>query len=78
MAETLYIVTCISNPLRWRTRIDLARVAIADWLKEPNVHVTLVECTYGRRPYQLADLASERVMHVPVRANTLAWTKKIS
>ena len=74
--EKLWVVTCVSNPLRWRTRIDLARRAIADWLREPNVHVTLVECTYGSRPYQLADLASDRVNHVPVKAHTMAWCKE--
>ena len=76
MTELLHIVTCISNPLRWKTRIDLARKAIADWIKEPNVHVTLVECSYGSRGYELADLASNRVTHVPVTAHTLAWNKE--
>lgn len=74
--ETLYVVACVSNPLRWRTRIDLARRAIADWLKAPQVHVTLVECTYGSRGYELDDLASERVKHIPVRATTMAWSKE--
>jgi hypothetical protein len=76
MTETLWVICCVSNPLRWRTRIDLARRAIADWLKEPNVHVTLVECTYGARGHDLSDLASDRVTHIPVVAQTLAWNKE--
>ena len=74
--ETLYIVTCVANPLRWRSRTALARAAIADWLKEPNVRVTLAECAYGSRGYDLADLASERVTHIPLRATTMAWSKE--
>ena len=41
MSETLHVVACVSNPLRWQSRIALARAAVADWLAEPNVHVTL-------------------------------------
>ena len=73
---TLYVVCAVSNPIRWASRIALARAAIVDWLKEPNVHVTVVECAYGARPYELADLASARVNHVPVRATTMAWSKE--
>lgn len=74
--ETLYVVTCVSNPLRWNSRIALARAAIKDWLSEPNVHVTLAECAYGSRGYDLADLASDRVTHVPLRATTMVWSKE--
>ena len=76
MAETLYVVTCVANPLRWTTRDALARSAIADWLKAPEVRVALVEAAHGSRPFALADLASERVSHVGVRATTLAWSKE--
>ena len=74
--ETLYIVACVANPLRWRSRIALARGALADWLKEPNVYITLAECAYGSREWDLADLASARVTHVPLRAATMAWSKE--
>ncbi len=73
---TLYVVCAVSNPIRWASRIALARAAIVDWLKEPNVHVTVVECAYGARAYDLTDLASSRVNHVPVRATTMAWSKE--
>jgi hypothetical protein len=52
--ETLYIVACVANPLRWQSRVALARGALADWLKEPNVHITLAECVYGSRGWDLA------------------------
>ncbi len=74
--EILYVVTCVANPLRWQRRIALARAAIAEWLKEPNVHVTIAECAYGSRNYEFADEASERLAHVPLRATTMAWSKE--
>ena len=74
--ETLFIVACVANPLRWQSRIALARAAVTAWLKEPNVHITLAECAYGSRSYNLADLASARVTHIPLRATTMAWSKE--
>ena len=74
--ETLFVVACVANPLRWRSRIALARAAIADWLREANVHITLAECAYGSRRYDLADLASARVTHIPLHATTVAWSKE--
>jgi hypothetical protein len=76
MLETLHIVTCVANPLLWQSRENLARVAISDWLKEPNVAIYLAECAYGSRGYQLADLAGPRVTHIPLRATTMAWSKE--
>ncbi|HKI16045.1 MAG TPA: hypothetical protein VKA12_13770 [Roseiarcus sp.] len=76
MTETLYVVACAANPLLWQTRAALARAAILDWLREPNIHVTLAECAYGSRGYQLSDLAGARVTHVPLRATTMAWSKE--
>ena len=74
--ETLYVVTCVSNPLRWQSRIALAKAAVADWLGEPNVHIMLAECVYGSSGYDLASLASDRVTHVALRATTMAWSKE--
>ena len=36
----------------------------------------LTECAYGSRGYDLADLASDRVTHVPLRATTMVWSKE--
>ena len=74
--ETLHLVTCVANPLRWLTREALARSALMAWLKAPEVHVTLVEVAYGARGFNLADLAGPRVNHIGVRATTLAWNKE--
>ena len=37
-SDTLHIVTAVANPIRWKSRILLARAAIVDWLRESNVH----------------------------------------
>ncbi len=67
----------ITNPIRWESRIRLARLAIVDWLSKPNVHVMIVEVAHGAHGYDLADLGNHmRVMHVPVRAATRAWSKE--
>ncbi len=78
--NTLHIVTTINNPLQWHSRYALAREAILGWLKEPNVHVTLVEVAHGGRSHCLCDLASgeysSRVRHIKVYAKTFAWSKE--
>jgi hypothetical protein len=74
--ETLHVVTCVVNPLGWRSRETLARRAIGDWLQAPQVSVTLVEAAHGSCCFALADLAGRRVHHIGVRATTLAWSKE--
>lgn len=75
--DILHIVTAITNPIRWSSRVDLARAATANWLNEPNVHITLVEAAHGARSHSLDDLGEhERVTHVPMRAFTMAWSKE--
>jgi hypothetical protein len=77
MDRTLHIVTCISNPLLWKTRITLAVKAIRSWLQEPNVDITLVECVYGNRDHQLDVFKNEPRVHIiKVKANTLLWIKE--
>src|ERR1039458_1283068 len=77
MRDLLHIVTAVANPLRWQSRMRLARQAVVAWLKEANVHVTLVEAAYGGRDHELADLAIYPcVTIVPVRASTLVWSKE--
>ncbi|WP_439398639.1 hypothetical protein ACRQ5Q_14930 [Bradyrhizobium sp. PMVTL-01] len=71
--DLLHVVTCVANPIRWESRIRLAKDAIREW-QEDGAKVTVVECAYGSRPYDLADLPG--ITHVPVRARTLVWNKE--
>lgn len=72
-AEQLHVVTVISNPMLWRTRIDLFR-KFAQHMLDSKVNLTVVECAYGDRGYQLA--GGSGYQHVPVRANTMVWNKE--
>src|ERR1039457_4726523 len=76
MLDVLHVVTVVSNPLRWESRYALADAAIRGWVKEPNVHVTVVEVAHGSRDHQLARLGGDQVTHIPVRATTMAWSKE--
>jgi hypothetical protein len=72
-ASLLHVITCIANPIRWASRINLARLFI-DHMLASAVKVTLVECAYGERPFALADIPGIR--HVGVRARSLVWNKE--
>ena len=69
----LHVVTCISNPLRLKSRIENARKAITEWVQD-GANVYLVECATGERDWELADIPG--IVHIPVRSYTLAWNKE--
>jgi len=73
-AELLHVVAAIANPIRWESRIRHYR-NFRDHLLDSGVKLTIVECALGERPHELAD-DSKHVTHVPVRCETLAWTKE--
>jgi hypothetical protein len=70
----LHVVTAISNPIRWNSRIAHYR-KFRDHMLDSGVELTVVECALGERPHELVD-DSPHVTHVAVRADTLAWTKE--
>ena len=72
-ADLLHVITAISNPLRLKSRIKLYRDFEAHMLAS-GVRLTVVECTYGKRPYECA--GTPGVRHVPVRAKTMVWCKE--
>jgi len=72
-ADLLHVVTAVANPIRWASRIKLAKNAISQWVAD-GANVTVVECAYGARPWELAGLPG--IQHVPVRARTLVWNKE--
>jgi hypothetical protein len=72
-ADLLHVIAAVANPIRWNSRIRLARDFIAHML-DSGVHVTIVECAYGDRPFDLAEVAG--INHVGVRAKTLLWNKE--
>ena len=72
-ADLLHVVTVVANPIRWQSRIRLARAFAAHMLAS-GVKLTIVECAYGERPYELDDIPG--LQHVPVRSKTMVWNKE--
>lgn len=67
------MIAVVSNPIRWRSRIDLYK-RFEQHMLDSGVQLTVVECAYGDRPFELK--GNPRVNHVAVRAKTLVWTKE--
>ncbi len=72
-ASLLHVVAVISNPIRWQSRIRLYR-EFEQHMLDSGVRLTTVECSYGDRPYELAD--NPHVNHVPVRSWSVVWNKE--
>jgi hypothetical protein len=72
-AHALHVVTAVANPLRWQSRMRLYR-EFEQHMRDSGVRLTVVECAYGERPYEI--VPGEGVRHVGVRANTMVWTKE--
>ncbi len=72
-ADLLNVVTCIANPLRWASRIALYR-AFEEHMLDSGVALTVVECAYGDRPFEIAPRTGVR--HVGVRAKSVVWNKE--
>ncbi len=71
--DQLHVVTAVANPIRWKSRINLFR-AFAQHMLDSGASLTVVECAYGERPFELAGIP--HVLHVPVRAKSLVWNKE--
>jgi hypothetical protein len=72
-ADLLHVVTCISNPLRWNSRIALYK-AFERHMIACGVQLTVVECVLGERPFELA--GTDGVTHVGVRHHTFTFNKE--
>lgn len=74
-ADLLHVVACVANPIRWQSRISLAKQFIENMLAS-GVNLTIVECAYGGRDFELGE--DPRYRHVKVRANgaELVWNKE--
>jgi hypothetical protein len=72
-SDLLHVIAAVANPVRWQSRIRLAGEFIEHML-DSGVQVTIVECAYGDRPFDLIDLPY--INHVGVRSKTLVWNKE--
>jgi len=73
-SELLHVVTAISNPVRWDSRINLYK-QFEEHMLDSGVNLTVVECQYGERPHDLIP-TNKFVNHIPVRAKTQTWNKE--
>ena len=72
-ADLLHVVTAYANPQRYVSR-RLLFDRFARHMRDSGVSLTVVECAYGDRPFELHDAPG--VTHVPVRAHSLVWEKE--
>lgn len=72
-ADLLHVIAVIANPIRWQSRITLARRFVAHML-DSGVKLTVVECAYGDRPHEFANTLG--INFVPVRSKTVVWNKE--
>lgn len=72
--NTLYCVTCVSNPQRYKSRYALYRM-FADYMaKFSNVVLYTVELAFNDRPFEITDANNHR--HIQVRSNQEIWHKE--
>jgi hypothetical protein len=71
-ADMLHVVTVVANPVRWKSRMQLFDVFLHG-MREAGVKLTVVECQYGERPFELSGVPG--INHVGVRAKTLLWNR---
>jgi hypothetical protein len=76
-SELLDVVACVANPVREKARIALA-LPFIDHMIASGVRLTIVECAYGERPFDLVPSTPAAFTHIGVRAagNTLMWNKE--
>ena len=86
--DNLWVITAISNPVRFKTRFALYRKFKQHVTRELNLNLITVECAYGNRDHQLSDDMSDEVcihntlcndvktIDVRVRNKTQVWLKE--
>ena len=63
----LHVVTCISNPVRFKSRYKLYREFAHRMKNEPDVIHWTIELAFGDRPFEITD--ADNPHHMQVRSN---------
>ncbi len=71
--RNLYVVTCISNPVRYRTRYDLYR-KFARHMEQSGVELYTTELAFGDRPFAITE--SDNPRHIQLRSFFELWHKE--
>jgi hypothetical protein len=71
---TLYVITAVFNPWRYKSRIKLYNDFAAYIALSPNVKLVTVELAFGDRPYEVTE--PNNPLHVQLRTNEEIWHKE--
>jgi len=71
--QPLYVVTVISNPVRFRSRYRLYE-AFAKMVADAGAHLITVEASFGERPHAITDRLNEH--HLRVHSSHEIWHKE--
>jgi hypothetical protein len=73
MNRNLYVVTCVSNPVRYTTRYNLYK-DFAKRVQDAGATLITVEMAFGDRPFQITETNNPN--HVQVRSYFELWHKE--
>ncbi len=71
--KKLYVVTCISNPIRFSSRYRLYK-NFAKYMENSGVELITIEQAFGDRPFEITD--ENNPNHIQVRSLTELWHKE--
>ena len=71
--DKLYVVTVISNPVRYKTRYRLYR-QFAKQMKDSGVPFYTIEMAFANRPFEVT--SAENPCHIQVRSDQELWHKE--
>ena len=71
--DKLYVITAISNPMRFVTRYELYR-AFEKRVADAGAELITIEAAFGDRPYEITSAANPN--HIQVRSNSEIWLKE--
>ena len=74
MDQTLYVITCISNPVGYATRYQLYRDFAKRMADQPNVKLYTVEMAFGDRPHVVTE--PDNPCHLQLRSFEELWHKE--
>ena len=73
VSAPLYVVTCISNPMRYRSRYDLYR-RFEKYIENSGAILYTIEQGFGEREYEVTDPNNPR--HIRVQSVSEVWHKE--
>jgi hypothetical protein len=72
-SELLHVIAVYSNPIRWTNRSQ-CHALFEKHMLASGVRLTMVECAFGERPFELPD--DPEINRIRVRTNSMVWHKE--